>query len=174
MKKFPITASLVMATIFLFAQNSDNRFHKIDGLLGSWDVFAERRLSAAGQWDTSKATSILKKTTGDAVIEEDFVGTLQNKPFSSKTIVVFNHFTNKFQRAFIDSEHGVLVDYEGEKKADTIFFDKNWIYPNNTTVKLRVVYSIISDTEFLVENMRMPENTLKWNVTDRMRYIKHK
>ena len=169
-----MSVSLVMATIFLFAQDSGNGLLKLNGLLGTWDVLVERKLSATGPWDTSKATSILKKTTGDAVIEEDFVGTLQNKPFSTKTIIAFNHFTDKFQRAFIDSEHGVLVDYEGEKKADTIFFDKSWIYPNNTTVKLRVIYTIISTTEFLVENMRMPESTLKWDVTDKLRYVKSK
>jgi hypothetical protein len=163
-----------METIFLLAQNSDNSLHKLDGLIGNWDVVVERRLSPPGQWDTSNATSMFKKTTGGVVIEEDFDGNLQGKPFSTKTIIVFNHFTNKSQRTFIDSEHGVLVDYDGEEKGDTTFFDKNWIYPNNTTVKLRVIYTIISSKDFLVKSMRMPENTLKWDLTDRMRYIKRK
>jgi len=174
MRKLSMTFLLAMNTIFLFAQNSEKTLHMLDGLSGTWDVSVEKRLSATGPWDTSKATSIFKKETGGTVIEEDFVGTLKNKPFSTKAIIAFNHFNNKFQRAYIDSEHGVLVDYEGEAKADTIFFDKNWIYPDNTTVKLRVIYIVISAEELLVQNMRMPQNTIQWDVTDRMRYLKHK
>jgi hypothetical protein len=92
----------------------------------------------------------------------------------AKSIIAYNHFAQKFQRMFIDSEHGVMVDYEGDKKADTIYFDKTWIYPDKTSVQLRVVYKIISPDEFIVENMRMPQNASIWDITGRMRYVRVK
>jgi hypothetical protein len=44
------------------------------------------------------------------------------------SIIAYDHFSNVFQRVLIDSEHGVLIDYEGIKNADTIFFDKTWTF----------------------------------------------
>ena len=107
-------------------------------------------------------------------MEEDYSGRLQNKSFSTKSIIAYNHFTNTFQQVFADSEHGVLIDYEGEKKGDTIYFDKTWVYPNKSTVKLRVVYIIISPDVFVVENMRMPESTNTWDLTGRKKYYRSK
>ncbi len=48
------------------------------------------------------------------------------------------------------------------------------MYPDKSTVQLRVVYKIISPDEFIVENMRMPQNTSSWDVTGRMRYVRKK
>ena len=156
----------------VLAQNVTNRLHEIDGLIGTWNVVVETRLSPSGPWDTSNARSVIKKTTENVAIEEDFIGILKGKSFKTKTLIAFDHFSNKFQQVFIDSEHGVLVDYEGVKKADTIFFDNTWVYPNKTTVKLRVVYKLFSRNEFTIENMRMPENTSIWDITGRRRYVR--
>ncbi len=168
-----INACLISTLItvnYLFAQETTTRLNELDVLIGSWEVTAESRLAADGPWETNQGKSIFTKTTGASLIEEDFSGNLKKKPFLTKTIIAFNHFSNKFQRIFIDSEHGALVDYEGEKNANQLVFDKDWVYPNKSTVKLRVVYTFISKDEFTVENMRMPQNASGWDTTGRMRF----
>jgi hypothetical protein len=118
---FLLIISLAKLTPFLFAQDTNNKLYQLNGLIGTWNVSVESRLSADGPWDTSKARSIIKKTTGNTVIEEDLTGNLKNKPFTTKTLIAFNHFIVRFQKIFVDSEHGVLVDYEGQKK-EILFF----------------------------------------------------
>lgn len=157
---------------FMYAQNSDTQLPELDMLIGSWKVKAEMRLSANGPWDTSVANAVITKTTGDKMIVEDYAGTLNKDSFFAKSMIAFNHFKNVFQREFIDSEHGVLVDYEGQKNNDTIFFDKTWTYPNGSTVKLRVVYKLISNNEFTIENMRMPSDSVEWDTTGRWSYTR--
>jgi hypothetical protein len=71
-------------------------------------------------------------------------------------------------------KNGVLVDYQGEKKSDTLVFDKLWHYPNGSTVKLRVSYTIISPDKFKIVNMRMPDNKSGWDTTGKMHYIRAK
>jgi len=156
------------------AQEVMTQLPQLEKMIGSWDVVSERRLSANGPWETTRGKSTITKTVHSTLIEEDYSGTLDNKPLSIKTIIAFNRFVNKFQKIFIDSEHGMLVDYEGVKQGDSLLFDKLWTYPSKSTVKLRVVYTFISSDEFTVENMRMPENTIAWDVTGRMRYKRKK
>ena len=162
----------ISATQYIYAQETHTRLPELDPIVGSWKVTAETRLSANGPWEINKGTAMIKKTTGSTLIEEEYTGMLNSKSFFTESVIAYNHFTNVFQRIFIDSEHGVLVDYEGEKKADTIFFNKTWTYPNGATVKLRVVYTIISADEFKIENMRMPEDSSKWDLTNRMHYVR--
>ena len=164
----------IFTTQHLHAQETKTRLPELDVLLGSWNIKAENRLSANGPWETNKGTAVIKRSTGEACIEEKYTGTLNNKSFFDKSIIAYDHFSNVFQRVFIDSEHGVLIDYEGIKNADTIFFDKTWTYPNKSTVKLRVVYTILSPNEFTIENMRMPENTFEWDVTGKMHFTRIK
>jgi hypothetical protein len=87
-----------------------------------------------------------------------------------KTIFAVNNRSGSYQRMFVDSEHGALIDFEGTKNGESFMFDKLWTYPNGNTVKLRVVYKIISNDEFKVESMRMPQGTSEWDVTGRMKY----
>lgn len=161
-------------TGYIHAQETQTKLPELYTLTGSWKVTTETRLSANGPWETTIGTAVIKKSTGDALIEEEYTGKLRNKSFLTKSLITYNHFSNVFQRAFVDSEHGVIVDYEGQKKSGSVFFDKLWTYANGTTVKLRVVYIIISSNEFKIENMRMPENSTEWDITGRMHYIRSK
>ncbi len=113
----------------VYAQDSNTQLSQLDLLIGTWKVKAEMRLSADGPWDTSIASAVITKTTGDKLIVEDYAGTINNDSFFTKSLIAFDHFKNVFQREFIDSEHGVLVDYDGQKIKDTIFFNKTWTYP---------------------------------------------
>jgi hypothetical protein len=152
----------------------DHKLTDLDFMIGTWSVTASHRLSAGGPWDTSAAYATIIKSVGSTVIEEDYKGSLETRPFFTKTLIVFNKFTNLFQRAFIDSEHGVLTDYDGQKSDDSVIFDKDFIYPSGTTVKLRVVYKIISQDEFTLVNMRMPQDAHTWDITNTAIYIRKK
>jgi hypothetical protein len=177
MKKIATVLTLLIYYSHSFSQNDEIgkvSLQNIDFLIGKWNVTAERRLSAQGPWDTSKCKAVIKKEVGSAVIEEDNYGTLEGKPFITKTLIAYDKNSKKYQRVFADSEHGSLVDYEGELIGDSLVFDKLFIYPNKSTVKLRVVYKVISNDEFIIENMRMPESTTVWDVTGRMIYKREK
>ena len=108
----------------LCAQEVKTRLPELDVLIGLWNVAAENRLSADGPWQTNKGTAVIKRTTGEACIEQEYSGTINKRHFFTKSIIAYDHFNNIFQCAFLDSEHGVLIDYSGAKNADTMFLDK--------------------------------------------------
>ena len=142
----------------------------IDFLVGKWNVVVETRLSAQGPWETSQGRSHITRTVGSTVLEEDFSGTRESRPFSTKSLLAVNNLTFRYQRVFVDSEHGALIDFEGEKHADSLVFDRTWTYPSGAKVQLRVLYKLISPNELTVESMRKPEKDSSWDVTGRMKY----
>ena len=154
------------------AQQTDtkSKLNQLNFLLGSWEVEVNTRLSANGPWENSHATSSIAKTLKASIIEENFSGKREGKEFLIKTLFAINNSNNKFQRVFADSEHSVLIEFEGDKNSDTIFFDKTWVYATGSTVKLRVAYHPISNDEFDLINMRMPQNSFEWDITGRMKY----
>lgn len=137
---------------------------------GRWKVEVDSRLGPQGPWEKSTASAMIKKTLRATLIEEDFTGSRQGKPFEIKTVFGINNMTDRYQCTSADSEHGVLVDFEGVKNNDSIIFDRTWSYANGSSVKLRVIYRVISPDEFIVERMRMPQQANEWDVTGRMRY----
>jgi len=153
-------------------RGQEHMLEDLSSLVGNWDVQVEVRLSAQGPWDTSVAKSTIRKTVGAKIVEEDLTGSRVNRPFTIKCLLATNNQTLKYQRIFVDSEHGTLIDFDGNKSGNDFIFDKEWTYANQSKVKLRVVYKLISANEFIVENMRMPEGSSSWDVTGRMRYIR--
>ena len=168
------TCILCLMTTHSFSQEADHKINlnELDFLLGKWKVESSQRLSAQGPWEKSNASSIINKTLNSTLIEEEFTGSREGKPFLIKTLFAINNANSKYQRIFADSEHGVLIEFEGEKNKDTLSFDRTWIYTNGSTVKLRVVYYIISKNEFRMESMRMPQHSTEWDITGRMKYTK--
>ena len=169
MKRNLILLACVISNHLLVAQESV-KVKELYFLAGDWNIDVEARLSMQGPWESSKAKSTIRFTLDSSLIEEEFVGTRQEKPFLAKTFFAVNNMTHKFQRVFIDAPHAVLVDFEGIKSGDSLVFDKNFQYANGSVVKLRVVYKILSDDEMVVESMRMPQNSTAWDVNGRMKY----
>jgi len=167
---------LFLLSIQVFSQETEHKIKldALDFLVGKWKVETDFRLSAQGPWEKSEGTASIHKTLNATLIEEEFTGTRTGKPFLIKTIFGINNANNKFQRVFADSEHGVLIEFEGEKNNDSLYFDKTWIYTNGSSVKLRVVYHIISKDEFVLESMRMPQQATEWDITGRMKYTRVK
>ena len=146
------------------------KLKSLDFLTGDWAVTTELRLSAQGPWEKSGGTSVIKKVVGATIIEEDYSGTHQGKAYFTRSMFAVNNLNLKYQLIFADSDHGVMIDYEGEGVDSTFIFDKIWVYANQSTVKLRTVYTMISKNEFKIENMRMPQGTTVWDVTGRKYY----
>jgi len=172
-KQLSLFSILCLLTLQVISQEEPERKIKLDDLaflIGSWKINVDSRLSAQGPWEKTSAASTIRKTLNSSLIEEEFTGIRQDKPFLIKTLFAINNANNKYQRVFADSEHGVLIEFEGEGTKDTIYFDKTWVYANGSTVKLRVAYYAISKDEFMVENMRMPELSTEWDITGRMKY----
>lgn len=174
MKLLAASSIFYLAMINGFSQDAGHKINltELDFLVGTWKVKVDSRLSAQGPWEKTEATSTVRKTLNGTLIEEEFNGTRENKPFLIKTLFAINSASNRYQRVFADSEHGVLIEFEGEKNEDTIRFDKTWTYSNGSAVKLRVVYHIISKDEFVIETMRMPDQVKEWDVTGRMKYMR--
>ena len=148
------------------------RVRELIVLTGDWNIDVEARLSMQGPWESSKAMSTIRFTLDSSLIEEDFAGTREGKPFLSKTLFAVNNMTGKFQRMFIDAPHGVLVDFEGVQSGDSLVFDKSFQYGNGNVVQLRVIYRILSDDRIVMESMRMAQNSPAWDVNARMRYTR--
>src|ERR1700750_318891 len=99
LKRIGIIILFLLAIQYLHSQET-TRLAELDALTGAWNVTAENRMSTNGPWETTKGTSLIKKTTGDALIEEEYSGTLNNKSFFTKSIIAYDHFNNVFQRVF--------------------------------------------------------------------------
>lgn len=166
-----IATGLIWMPIHIWAQNE---LCRLDFLMGEWNVMAEIRLSAQGPWDASKGKAIIKKEVGSKVINEDHYGSLEGKSYITKSLLAYSKSNQLYQRVFADSEHGVFVDYTGIFKGDSLVFDKLFMYPDKSTVKLKVIYSILSKDEFIVEDSRMPESATGWDVTGRLRYKRNR
>jgi hypothetical protein len=152
----------VMAFLFIiesFAQSKEKK-DKFDGLetvVGNWTVKVEARLSVNGPWETSMGSSVISRVVDGNIIDENFTGTRMEKSFIAKSLLAVNNLNGKLQRVFMDSGHGGMVDFEGQKEDEHNFvFDKTLTYPNGNSVKLRIVYTILSENKFSVESMRMP------------------
>jgi Protein of unknown function (DUF1579) len=157
----------------LSAQHDSLQWKKmraLDFLAGHWQVETESRLSLNGPWEKSTGKSFFQLTLDSTLLEEEYTGTRQGKPFLFKAFFAVNNTNYKYQRVFIDAPHGVMLDFAGEHSMHSVVFDKHHIYKNGNWVELRVVYKKVSANEFTVESMRMPQGATVWDVTGRMRY----
>ena len=150
------------------------KLKSVDFLTGTWNVEVDARLSLHGPWEKSKGRSVIRKTLDSSLVEEEFIGTREGKPFLSKTLYAINNMTDKIQRIFIDAPHGVLLDFEGILMNDSLVFDKIWKYANGNSVNLGVTYRKLSLDSFIVTSMRMPDGATSWDITGRMTYTRVK
>lgn len=176
MKKEMILSILFCLTLgHTFAQDPHSaKISDLNFLVGNWSVEVESRLSMQGPWEQSKAYSVIQPVLKSTLLEEEFTGSRQDRPFLIKTLFGINNINNKYQRMFSDSEHGVLVVFEGAHEKETVDFYKDLQFTDGTIVKLRVVYTIISGDEFTIESMRMAQGMTAWDTTGRMRYLRVK
>jgi hypothetical protein len=147
-------------------------FHKereaIDFLLGDWNVDANVRL-ADGTWEHSSATSQIKADLSGCLLSERFTGTRAGHAFTALSLMAFNNASKKLQRVWSDSEHGLLITYEGNRSGNRIILETE-ILLDGKRVKLRNAYLEISETSFSLESGRSTDDGKTWITVTRLRY----
>ena len=147
-------------------------FHKereaIDFLLGDWNVDANVRL-ADGTWDHSSATSQIKADLSGCLLSERFTGTRAGHAFTALSLMAFNNASKKLQRVWSDSEHGLLITYEGNRSGNRIILETE-ISLDGKRVKLRNAYLEISETSFSLESGRSTDDGKTWITVTRLQY----
>src|ERR1044072_12726 len=147
-------------------------FHKereaIDFLLGDWNVDANVRL-ADGTWEHSSATSQIKPDLSGCLLSERFTGTRAGHAFTALALMAFNNASKKLQRVWSDSEHGLLITYEGNRSGNRIILETE-ISLDGKRVKLRNAYLEISETSFSLESGRSTDDGKTWITVTRLQY----
>ena len=160
---------LFLSTPAFAQQTAEHPIHSLGFLAGEWNVVAEIRLSRDGPWETSEAQSLIHRAVGATILEEEYTGKKQGRVFSAKAWFANDNRTKKYQKVFVDSDHGVLVHYEGELLEDllTLYteFDLNGI-----RLKLRSQYKFVSEDEFTAESARSTDGGGSWDRTGTLTY----
>ena len=156
----------------LHQQNIAPCYHKereaIDFLLGDWNVDANVRL-ADGTWEHSSATSQIKADLSGCLLSERFTGTRAGHAFTALSLMAFNNASKKLQRVWSDSEHGLLITYEGNRSGNRIILETE-ILLDGKRVKLRNAYLEISETSFSLESGRSTDDGKTWITVTRLQY----
>jgi hypothetical protein len=149
-------------------------FHKereaIDFLIGDWNVDANVR-SADGTWECSSATSQIKPDLSGCLLSERFTGTRAGHAFTALALMAFNNTSKKLQRVWSDSEHGLLITYEGNRSGNKIILETE-ILLDGKSVKLRNAYLDITETSFSLESGRSTDDGKTWITVTRLRYTR--
>src|SRR5262249_55974904 len=120
-------------------QNESPCHHKelgnIDFLIGDWTVEVNVRL-ATGEWEHSPAVSKISPDLSNCLLSERFTGSRAGHPFAALSIMGFNSVTGKLQRMWSDSEHGLLITYEGNRNGNELSLETD-ILLDGKKVKLR-------------------------------------
>jgi hypothetical protein len=149
-------------------------YHKerdaLDFLIGDWNVEANVRL-ADGTWEHSSASSQIKPDLSGCLLSERFTGTRAGHIFSALALMAFNNTNKTLQRLWSDSEHGLLVMYEGNRSGDEIIMETE-ILLDGKTVKLRNAYLAISARSFSLESGRSTDGGKSWITVTRLRYTR--
>ena len=152
--------------------NTPPCYHKereaIDFLTGDWNVESSVR-SGDGTWEQTSATSQIKPDLSGCLLNERFTGTRGGHAFSALALMSFNNTSKKLQRVWSDSEHGLLVMYEGNRNGNEIIMETE-ILLDGKTVKLRNAYLGISENAFSLESARSTDGGKTWITVTRLRY----
>ena len=152
--------------------NIPHCYHKereaLDFLIGDWNVEANVRL-ADGTWEKSSATSQIKPDLTGCLLSERFAGTRAGHAFTALALMAFNNTSKKLQRMWSDSEHGLLITYEGNRSENEIILETE-ILLDGKSVKLRNAYLEISESSFRLESGRSTDGGKTWITVTKLRY----
>jgi Protein of unknown function (DUF1579) len=172
--KIPSAFILLVCSFHASAQHvSKEQLKPLEVLLGDWKVEANMRLSKTGPWEKSVATSSFKKSVGETIFEEDYFGTKEGRVFTFRTWLANDNRTKRYQKVSVDSDHGLLVLYEGELQNDTLTL-LTQLQLADFTLHLRVQYILTSSDKFIVENARSADGGKTWDMTSQLIYNRAK
>lgn len=166
--------SALATSLFISAQYiSQEELKALHFLTGNWSVAADVRLSKNGPWEKSQAKSVIKKSIGETIFEEEFTGTKQGRVLIAKSWLGNDNRTKLYQRIWVDSDHGVLMIQEG-KLEDKLLNLLSTLDLNETKLTLRVQYKLVSDDLFMVESSRSTDGGKTWDRTGTLTYSRAK
>jgi hypothetical protein len=155
-------------------ENTTPCYHKereaLDFLIGDWHVDVNVRL-ADGTWEHSSATSQIKPDLSGYLLSDRFTGTRAGHSFTALALMAFTNTSKKLQRAWSDSEHGLLVLYEGYRSGNEIILETE-ILLEGKSVKLRNAFLEISENSFNLESGRSTDGGKTWITVTRLKYIR--
>jgi hypothetical protein len=106
---------------------------------------------------------------GCAVLE-GYAGTRRGHPFELvRLFTVSTEQDHRLQVGVADSEHGPLYSYDARSDEGAISFHLSIATPNGT-VLLRLRYTNITASSFVVENARSVDGGKTWDATGRAEY----
>jgi hypothetical protein len=160
--------------IFLVCKAASQHISKeelkpLNSIIGEWKVEADMRLSKNGPWEKSEARSVIKKAIGETIFEEDYAGTKQGRVLTMKSWLGNDNRTKLYQRIAVDSDHGVLIVYEGKLDNNMLTLQTS-LNLNGVQLLLRVQYKIESTDSFTVENSRSTDKGETWDRTGASKY----
>jgi hypothetical protein len=142
----------------------------LDFLMGDWNVEANVRLGD-GKWEHSSATSQIKPDLSGCLLSERFTGTRNGHAFTALALMAFNNTSKKLQRLWSDSEHGLLILYDGNRSENEIILETE-ILLDGRSVKLRNSYLEITGNSFNLESARSTDGGKTWITVTRLRYTR--
>lgn len=165
---------LLMQT-YCIAQNiiSREELMPLNVLAGEWDVDVDARLSKQGPWEKSKARSIITKTVGETIFEEEYTGTKQGHSVSMKSWLGNDNRTKLYQRVAVDSDHGVLMVFEGKLENDLLTLHAS-VHLSEVRLLLRTQYRMVSTEFFTIESFRSLDEGKTWDRTGPLKYTRRK
>jgi Protein of unknown function (DUF1579) len=163
--------------LFPFYSNSqiisEEEFKPLNFLAGEWRIEVDARLSKQGPWEKSEQQSVIKKSVGNTIFEEELSGSRQGRTFIAKSWLANDNRTKLYQKTFVDSDHGVLVLYEGKLENDLLTLLKESEI-NGVRLMHRMQYKFISNDTFTIETARSIDKGLTWDRTGTSTYLRKK
>lgn len=139
-------------------------------LEGEWQVRASTRLSAQGPWENTEARAEIKRELRGCLLVERYSGTRQGHPFQAHSLFAWNGNSKKLQQVFGDSEHGMLITYEGVRDGAEIRLETEVQLPDGRRLRLRRVYSKLTKDSFTWESQRSADDGKTWDTSERAAY----
>ena len=153
-------------------QNLSPCYHKeldsLGFLAGDWIVEANVK-TGDDKWEQSSATSQIKPDLSGCLFVERFAGSRAGHSFSSLGIMGFNSVSGKLQRVWSDSEHGILILYEGHRNGKEMILYSEVVL-NGNRVKLRHAYLDITRDSFRLESARSQDDGKTWITVSKLQY----
>jgi hypothetical protein len=159
-----------------FSQNTNPCYHQefeaLRFLEGNWDVESNTR-SGDGKWEKTRAASQIASELSGCLLKEQFSGSRSGRPFNVLALTAYNGTSKKMQRAWADSDHGLLILYDGNRTGDQMTLTTA-IDLDGKKVLLRIAYTEIKNDSFKIESGRSHDEGKTWITTSTLLYKRKK
>lgn len=138
-------------------------------LEGAWTFDSNVRLGN-GVWERDTSQSIIKTDFQNCMYSETIVGKRQGHAFEARSHFTYNAIAKRYQKLWIDSEHGSMILYEGGKDEAGVWIFETEIAFGERVVKFRHQYTIENADSFSMQSQRSPDGGKSWITTWEVQY----